>query len=101
VIESAIPPERKVPERTCPVMTDEIKHFVEAILTADKTASRKQRHTAHRIWQRMRRTGFLGGRVDGACLRGRRRRELGLGQRVFVPQHHEIRAQAEAECSTW
>ena len=28
--------------------------FIEAILTSDRKAPRKQRHTAHRIWQRIR-----------------------------------------------
>src|SRR5712692_2176644 len=27
--------------------------FIEAILTSDRRAPRKQRHTAHRIWQRI------------------------------------------------
>lgn len=97
-IESSVPPERKVPERACPVMTAEVRDFVEAILTDDKAAPRKQRHTAHRIWQRAR--DELGAAVAESTLRayvGERRRELGLGQRVFVPQHHEIGAQAEAD----
>ena len=97
-IESASPPEHKVPERACPVMTEEIRDFVEGILTADKKAPRKQRHTAHRIWQRVR--DELGSAVAESTVRAyvsERRRELGLGQRVFVPQHHEIGAQAEAD----
>jgi hypothetical protein len=28
--------------------------FIDAILEADRKAPRKQRHTAHRIWQRIR-----------------------------------------------
>jgi hypothetical protein len=32
---------------------DPLKPFIEAILVADKTAPRKQRHTAHRIWVRL------------------------------------------------
>lgn len=28
--------------------------FIEAILSSDRQAPRKQRHTAHRIWQRIR-----------------------------------------------
>src|SRR5437870_7815790 len=30
-----------------------LAEFVEAILTSDKKAPRKQRHTAHRVWQRI------------------------------------------------
>jgi hypothetical protein len=32
---------------------DAVKGFVDGILEADRKAPRKQRHTAHRIWQRM------------------------------------------------
>src|SRR2546425_6587604 len=97
-IELSVPPERKVPARACPVLTVGVKDFVEAILTNDKKAPRKQRHTAHRIWQRVR--DELGGAVAESTVRAyvaERRRELGFGQRVFVPQHHEIGAQAEAD----
>src|SRR2546429_633372 len=97
-IESAIPPERKVPERGCPVLVDPVKSFIEEILMSDRTAPRKQRHTAHRIWQRVR--DELGVAVAESTVRAyvsERRRELGFGQRVFVPQHHEIGAQAEAD----
>src|SRR5256712_10495169 len=97
-IESAIPSERKVPERACPVRSDVVKSFIEEILMSDRTAPRKQRHTAHRIWQRVR--DELGVAVAESTVRAYvadRRRELGFGQRVFVPQHHEIGAQAEAD----
>ena len=70
----------------------------EEILTADKKAPRKQRHNARRIWQRIR--NERGSAVAESTVRayvGERRRDLGLGQRVFVPQHHQIGAQAEAD----
>jgi len=49
---SAEPPERKPIERARPVMGPLIP-FIGAILEADQRAPRKQRHTAHRIWQRI------------------------------------------------
>ena len=49
---SAVPPARKVQERSAPVM-EQWKPIVDAWLTADLTAPRKQRHTARRIWQRL------------------------------------------------
>lgn len=52
-IESAMPPPRKVSVRACPTL-DRVKPYIEAMLVADKTAPRKQRHTAHRIWTRLR-----------------------------------------------
>jgi len=49
----AQPPARKQPERRRPVVAG-LMPFIEAILTSDRQAPRKQRHTAHRIWQRIR-----------------------------------------------
>jgi len=49
----AQPPARKQPERCRPVLAG-LMSFIEAILTSDRQAPRKQRHTAHRIWQRIR-----------------------------------------------
>jgi len=49
----AQPPARKQPERCRPVLAG-LMPFIEAILTSDRQAPRKQRHTAHRIWQRIR-----------------------------------------------
>jgi hypothetical protein len=50
---SAEPPERKWTEREPPDVGPLIP-FIDAILEADRKAPRKQRHTAHRIWQRIR-----------------------------------------------
>jgi hypothetical protein len=50
---SAVPVKRKTPERERPKL-EPVMTFVDAILEADKTAPRKQRHTAHRIWCRIR-----------------------------------------------
>ena len=49
----AVPKERKKPERERPKLSEAIP-FVDAILTADRKAPRKQRHTAHRIYDRLR-----------------------------------------------
>ena len=49
---SAVPTERKRPARETETGSGE--GFVEAILEADRKAPRKQRHTAHRIWCRIR-----------------------------------------------
>src|SRR5271167_3333431 len=48
----AEPPERRRWEHERPVIGP-LMPFVDAILEADRNAPRKQRHTAHRIWQRI------------------------------------------------
>jgi transposase len=48
----AQPPERQQVERERPVLRP-LRSFIDGILEADRKAPRKQRHTAHRIWQRI------------------------------------------------
>ena len=50
---SAVPRDRKVPLRAKPKLGPVIP-FIESILEGDRRAPRKQRHTAHRIWCRIR-----------------------------------------------
>jgi hypothetical protein len=50
---SAVPVERKTPVREKPKLEPAMA-FIDTVLQADKTAPRKQRHTAHRIWCRIR-----------------------------------------------
>jgi transposase len=95
---SSMPPERKLPERVAPKLTPQIKAFIDQVLEGDKTAPRKQRHTARRIWQRC--TEERGAEVAESTVRTyvrARRRELGLGISAYVPQHHEIGRAAEAD----
>ena len=49
---SALPPERKTPARSSPKLGP-VREFIDGILQSDREAPRKQRHTAHRIWQRI------------------------------------------------
>ena len=51
---SAVPMDRKVPERERPRLSAAVP-FIDEILETDRKAPRKQRHTAHRIWMRLRR----------------------------------------------
>ena len=50
---SAIPPERRKPQRPQPAL-DPVKEAIDQMLESDRQAPRKQRHTAHRIWTRLR-----------------------------------------------
>lgn len=97
-IASPIPPPRLAPVRVRPALKPEITSFIEQILVADRTAPRKQRHTAIRIWQRVR--DELGAAVGESTVRhyvADRRRELGIGIAAYVPQHHPDAAQAEVD----
>ena len=50
---SALPPQRKRPERERPKLGP-VRQFIDEILEGDRHARRKQRHTAHRIYVRIR-----------------------------------------------
>ena len=51
---SAVPPARKRPEgRSAPALGD-YRELIDSWLEADRTAPRKQRHSAQRVWERLR-----------------------------------------------
>src|SRR5437899_2906696 len=96
---SAVPPERKVPMRS-QAKLEPVKEFIDEILRADQQAPRKQRHTAHRIWQRI---GAERSEVTVAestvrhyvC---RRKQELGMAEReTFVPQSYDWGSEAQVD----
>jgi len=94
----AVPPTRKAPMRESPVLTAAIRGIVDGWLMADLDAPRKQRHTAHRVFDRL----AVEHAFDGAESTVRRyvcgrRREIGLGRKVFVPQDHPPGKEAEAD----
>jgi transposase len=97
-LSSAVPPQRKVPARGCPVL-DPWKPLIEAWVTTDETLPKKQRHTAHRIWQRLR--AEHGAELGESTVRkyvARLRRELGGGiAAATVPQVHHPGAEAEVD----
>lgn len=97
-LRSAVPPEPMRPQRPRTALTLDVKTFIEDVLVADKAAPRKQRHTARRMWQRIREE--LGAPVAESTVRAYvadRRRELGIGLQAYVPQHHPEGAQAEVD----
>ena len=89
-LESAVPPERKVAERASPKL-EEVREFIDAVLKEDKRAPRKQRHTARRIWSRLR-AEHPEHEIGESTVRryvARRKSELGLKDtEIFVPQSY-------------
>jgi len=98
-LSSAIPAARKVPEREHPKLAPAIP-FINAILEADRKAPRKQRHTAHRIWMRMRRE-MPEVEVAGSTIRRyvrSRKAAMGLlGHEIFVSQSYQFGGEAQVD----
>lgn len=87
---SAVPRDRKVTVRARPKLGPVIP-FIETILDADQKAPRKQRHTAHRIWCRIR--AEMPGVEVGECtvrhyVRERKMELRLVGQEPFIPQSY-------------
>jgi transposase len=98
-VRSAIPARRKKTERPH-VKIEPAAAFIDAVLEADRKAPRKQRHTAKRIWERIR------CEVPGCTAAERtvrhyvelRKQELGFGRReTFVPQSYEWGIEAQVD----
>lgn len=89
-IGNAIPPARKIPEREKPKLSPAIP-LIEEMLEANRKAPRKQRHTAHRIWCRVK-TEHPEMEIAESTVRRSvclRKQELGLAQaKGFVPQSY-------------
>jgi transposase len=98
-IASAIPPERKRAERESPKL-ELVREFIDEILEADRKAPRKQRHTAHRIWVRLRKERAEVEIAESTVRRyvRERKRELGLkGGETFVPQSYRWGQEAQVD----
>ncbi len=88
---NAVPARRKKAERKRPKLAGAIP-FIDAILEADVRAPRKQRHTAHRIYRRIR-VEQPGCEVCESTVRRyvrEKKQSLGLLRReIFVPQSYQ------------
>lgn len=96
---SAQPPPSAPLNRSRPVLGP-LMPVIDAILEEDRQAPRKQRHTAHRIWERL--VSEHGAEIAEPTVRryvGKRKRELyGVGE-VMVPQVHDPGVEAEVDLS--
>jgi transposase len=105
---SPVPPPRKCPPRSMPVL-DQVRGLIDAMLVEDLSAPRKQRHTAKRVFERLR--GEHGAAVSYSYVAKyvhRRRPQIAVeaaaraaaGSGVvdgFVPQQHPPGAEAEVD----
>ncbi len=97
-IDNAIPPARKPMEREPPVLTNALRAIVDRWLTEDRKAPRKQRHTAQRVFDRLRHEeGYSGAVSTVRQYVSRRKRELGLSGEAYVPLTHEPGQEAEVD----
>ena len=96
---SAVPVERKTPVRERPKLEPAMA-FVDRVLEADKSAPRKQRHTAHRIWCRIR-AEMPTVEVAESTIRGyvrQRKIELALlHHETFIPQSYAWGQEAQVD----
>jgi transposase len=95
---SPVPPPRKATTRAAPVL-DRWKPTIDAWLTEDRTAPRKQRHTARRVWQRL--VEEHGAQIGESTVRAyvaevRGRFDVALVE-VMVPQRHVLGDEGEVD----
>jgi len=96
-LKSASPPPRRQPERERPALGPWMG-WIDAVLEADKKAPRKQRHTARRIWRRLREEqGAQVSEITVSRYVRVRRRQMGDLKEFFVPQAHDYGAEAEVD----
>jgi transposase len=98
-IGNAVPRERKQVEREKPKLAPAIP-FIEAILKADQKAPRKQRHTAHRIWSRLRVERPELAVAESTVREYVRQRKIELGLvrgEIFVPQTYHWGEQGQVD----
>ncbi|MSP73944.1 MAG: hypothetical protein EXR76_17565 [Myxococcales bacterium] len=95
---SAVPPRSKPLKRLPPVLTEALRRQVDVWLAGDASAPRKQRHTAHRVWVRLRaEQGFVGAESTVRRYVAVWRRLQGAVTRAFVPLAHEPGSEAEVD----
>src|SRR5438477_8202377 len=98
-VQSAVPRQKAPPVRPRPRL-EPVAAVIDGILEADRQAPRKQRHTAHRIWTRLR-EAYPEQPIAEPTVRRyvqSRKRELGLGGQVAcVPQSYQLGQEGQVD----
>ena len=98
-VADAVPKPRKTPSRERPRLQPAIS-FIDGILEADKKVHRKQRHTARRIWKRLR-AELPEVSVAESTVREYvrdKKLQMGLvGRETFIPQSYQFGVEAQVD----
>lgn len=95
----AVPVEKPPTRRPCPRLGP-VVDFIDAILETDRKAPRKQRHTAHRIYVRIRKEHQEVRVAESTVRQYVRERKLALGllaRETFVPQSYAWGQEAQVD----
>ena len=96
---SAVPAHTPTAPRPRPTV-ERVRLFIEAILEADQRAPRKQRHTAHRIWQRLQQEQPAHPIAESTVrqfVREWKRERGGESRETAVPQQHAWGDEAQVD----
>src|SRR5437588_495165 len=97
---SAVPAERRKPPQRARPTLGPLVAFIDEILTADRKAPRKQRHTAHRIYTRIQAERPEYPVAEPTIRRYVHQRKLELGllaRETFVPQSYDWGVEAQVD----
>jgi transposase-like protein len=98
-VQSAVPQQKTAPVRPRPRLAP-VAAFIDGILDADRQAPRKQRHTAHRIYVRLRQEHPEHPIAESTVRRYVRERKAALGlltRETFVPQSYAWGSEAQVD----
>ena len=97
-IQNAVPQKCKRPNRKPTVLTDTHRRVIGELLQSDRKAPKKQRHTAHRIFVRLKSEHLYNG-SESTVRRyvGQKRRELGIVRATYIPLTHDPGEEGEVD----